>query len=563
MPVRKKGKKPGPKSEPTRKPTSKVARQTSKKPKDDAAVVSAQRRTTRGGLRSNSAIGSLEPFQVNPELKLHKPRKSLKNIDQAQASPRYGTPTYDQFGDLRANLTIAFGRESRRADYITSEESSNEEGLQTVDDTDPEEAFNCYWGYLPPLDEEATSIIDAIMAQPEKAKEQLRIGPENKDFPEGLMYRNVIWDQSPARDPHMDHIKGLVLKVSDLEPDEEKKSHEHLWSRDQDQCAGASNEALFQRTIMMNLISRHSIIDYRDDNKQLCLDFSVEETWTCPPMPTRAYSRLGKFLTAPKPDLAVCFRRKALISDQIWYGLPKATRLLACYENAVEIGAQRVFHFFAIEAKKGGLPSDDTVGKRQSLNNASQALHNMYEFFKDAGPKHEQVFFDKVRFFSVGASTEGLTIRIHRATRDVEDQSPLGLIIPEYPLRFEYQNIFTIPKAGFSRNAVFKIFETILIRYGAKELRALITAAAIELMQKLERDPREMMLRQNPFYYRYGQTEIPGSKKNTPRGGRAQSVQSNMGLTSRSSSVANQLAGMMRSGSATPKQSQSQKRKRP
>lgn len=81
--------------------------------------------------------------------------------------------------------------------------------------------------------------------------------------------------------------------------------------------------------------------------------------------------------------------------------MPKATKRLVCYENMSEIRRARGFHFFTIEAKKGLMSADDTVGKRQSLNNASQALHNMFEFFRDAGPQHEDIFFTKVRFFSV------------------------------------------------------------------------------------------------------------------------------------------------------------------
>ncbi len=72
----------------------------------------------------------------------------------------------------------------------------------------------------------------------------------------------------------------------------------------------------------------------------------------------------------------------------------------------------------------------DIAGKHQSLNNTSLALHNMYEFFKDAGPNHEKKFFPKVRFFSVVASTEGLNIRIRRATRE---PSHISLIMPERP----------------------------------------------------------------------------------------------------------------------------------
>lgn len=68
---------------------------------------------------------------------------------------------------------------------------------------------------------------------------------------------------------------------------------------------GSTNEALFQRTIMMSLIARHRWIYNGNATKPSVLDFSVQELWSCPPMPTRAY-RMGEiFLTQPKPDLAV------------------------------------------------------------------------------------------------------------------------------------------------------------------------------------------------------------------------------------------------------------------
>ena len=86
--------------------------------------------------------------------------------------------------------------------------------------------------------------------------------------------------------------------------------------------------------------------------------------------------------------------------------MPLTTKRLVCYESADEIGDARVFHFFTIEAKKTKTSTGDTVGMHQSLNNASQALHNMFEFFREAGPQHENTFFDKVRFFSVVAASK-------------------------------------------------------------------------------------------------------------------------------------------------------------
>jgi hypothetical protein len=222
---------------------------------------------------------------------------------------------------------------------------------------------------------------------------------------------------------------------------------------------------------MMCLIARHRLI--YNSNLQY-LDFSVEEPWICPPMPTRAYSIGEKFLTQPKPDLAICFYRPTLIPDNMWDIIPTAIARLICYDSDVKTAQERAFYFFTIEAKKGETTTGDSIGKCQSLNNASQALHNMFEFFRDAGPQHEDIFFDKVRFFSAVTSSDGITIRIHRATRGAEDRAGRRLIMPdrpEYPLVFEHQVFCRIEKSNFDREAVISTIEKILIGYGVNELR--------------------------------------------------------------------------------------------
>lgn len=317
---------------------------------------------------------------------------------------------------------------------------------------------------MPPLDEETVAVIDAIIANPDMAKQSLRINPDAKEFPQGLRHRNAFLTESPIPDSQAGHVEALALDSLNAESDREKDLHEQLWTFDQAKCNLGSNEALFQRTLMMSLIARHSFIYERGAINRHCLDFSVEEAWTCPPMPTRAYHKRAKFLTQPKPDLAVCFRRQALIPDALWNNMPRSKKRLACYENVDETRETRTFHFFTIEAKKAQMSADDTVGKRQSLNNASQSLHNMFEFFRDAGQQHEEKFFTKVRFFSVVASTEGLTIRIHRATREPADGSDQGFVTKDYPLRFEYREFGKIRKDNnFTRQTVLDMFERILI----------------------------------------------------------------------------------------------------
>lgn len=422
------------------------------------------------------------------------------------------------------------------------------------------------------MDEEAAAVIDAIIADyPAMARDFERIGPEKVEFSEGLEYRNVPTSESMLPDPYADQIIHAPPEDWPSETNEEKVSYELLWTLDQANCLGPSNEALFQRTFMMSLVARHCLIYQRDASRQKLLDFSVEEPWTCPPMPTRAYyNEEIKFLTQPKPDLAVSFCRHQLIPQFLWNSLPIATRRLACYENQRESGAVRVFHFLTIEAKKGLTSTNDSVGKLQSLNNASQALHNMYEFFREAGPQHEAIFFSEVRFFSVVASTEGLIIRIHRAVRELADHPVHGAIAPGYPLRFEYRD-FKKLQAGFDfkRDPVLKTFEKILLGYAQKKLFQLLKKAAEAIVEKFDNDPGEKRLRMRSDHYRYEQTKPPPkSNKTTPRTTRNPSTQGGAMSVDQKALVERWMKHnapsisdqSIRSGTATPKPSEKRPR---
>ena len=422
-----------------------------------------------------------------------------------------------------------------RVDSIVPIESPSETTAFSLPDVDSEQVFNRSWGYLPPLDQEAVGEIKAIMTDleiPEKAKSNQRIGAEKGQFIYGLKDRNVEITESNQADPYACYVKDLTLGDSVMETDRDRESHEDLWSLDRAQCKGDSNEAMFQRTLMMSSIARHCLIYSRDPNHERYLDFSVEAPWGCPPMPTRAYKKREKFLTQPKPDLAVCFRSHSILSQSLWDVMPKATLQLACYENMNnETGITKVFHFFTIEGKKASTPSDDSIGKRQILNNASQALHNMFEFFRDAGETYERLFYEKVRFFTVVASHQGFTIRIHRAVRDPGDLSGSTFIMKgrdDYPLRFTYEEYLSLPK-DVERQTVLETFQKILIGYGEVELRDLLSKAAKALLAKLHNDPSELQLqqRQHIHFYRYGQINIlPQSRKQTPAASLAPSVTS-------------------------------------
>ncbi|RMZ84002.1 hypothetical protein DV737_g1387, partial [Chaetothyriales sp. CBS 132003] len=491
----------------------------------------------------------------------------VQEIPEKHSSP-------DQTGGLAQSIEAAFARLSRRVDDSTTDNEASEpeaeEEDRSVSQDREEHEFNCSWGYLPPLDDEAAAIIEAIIANPDMATTYTRIGPSHKAFSHGLRARNVFLHESDTPDPYADQIRLLTPAPRTQDINAETESHARLWALDQVKISRGSNEALFQRTLMMSLIGRHLFIYHRDREKADCLDFSVEEPWTCPPMPTRAYNQFANFLSQPKPDLAVCFRRETAIPDRLWNSLPFATQGLACYENIKHPHDDRIFHFLTIEAKKQKTSTDDDVGKHQSLNNASQALHNMFEFFREAD--HADIFFAKVRFFSVVASTEGLCIRIHRATREPKDGSDQGFIMPnrhDYPLRFEYQDFAHITRDEFALATVLSMFENILAGYGARILRDLIHNAAQAIVEKLEANPQAHSARGNPDFYRYDQIQPnPKSRILTPIPSRPESVREmSLDMTPATRTLALQASNqdfsqtamsydMMPSHTSTPFQSQ-------
>ncbi|KAI4160478.1 MAG: hypothetical protein LQ342_005711 [Letrouitia transgressa] len=402
---------------------------------------------------------------------------------------------------------------------------NSEDGSSQGSVINSQERFNYKWGYVPPLDEETTRIIEAIIMNPARAQTMVGIGPEKQQFLSGLHNRNVLSDPSTHLDPCQEDIQSVSLEGYLQETQEQETSHEKLWKLDKAKCTPDSSEALYQRTLMINLIARHFLIYQIDGSKMQIFDFSVEEPWGCLPMPSRLLWAVSKgqkskarFLTQPKPDLAVCFRREAVISDRMWKTLPEPTKGLACFENSSS-NASRVFHFLAIEAKKAMLDLDSPQALHQCLNNASQALHNMFEFFRDAGPEHEQVFYSKVRFFSVVANRKGIIVRIHRAVRKPDDVSPWELVMPDRPdyrLEFEFREFQRIGDTDeFSRKRTLEVIKKIL-KYATDDLFNMINAAASKLVQNLEKDPRLYLARCEVDFYSHGQPNPKSFKSSRP-----------------------------------------------
>ena len=403
-------------------------------------------------------------------------------------------------------------RTIRRISRLLLAENSVEAQSSDTIDIDRQEIFNYKWGYLPALGEEAECVLLAILEDPTVARIMARIGPDSGKFREGLeFHRNVKMSGSSDRDPRAVEINALNLKDFLPETTAQQRCHDELWRLDKAKCTGNSSEALFQRTLMISLIARHTLLYPQGIGKSQALDFSVEELWQCPPMPTKAVwdGNEGEafFLTQPKPDLSLCFNRASLIPDDMWMAFPDVTRALASFENT-DSRASRVFHFLTVEAKKAMTDIDADKAKFQSLNNASQALHNMYEFFSDAGSGHKRAFFDNVRFFSVVANRKGMLVRIHRALEIPQDAHPRSLIMPDQPqyrLRFEYEEFARLEAVSeYSRERVLNIFKRIL-KYAVEDLGEMIKAAAAALATTLMDDSAYAARANDEGFYRHGQ----------------------------------------------------------
>ena len=139
------------------------------------------------------------------------------------------------------------------------------------------------------------------------------------------------------------------------------------------------------------------------------------------------------------------------------------TQQLICYEGikGEDNEADRAFGFFFVEARRSKLEPDDETALNRALNDASQALHNMYEFFREADKTQE--FFDRVRVFSATISAQGITIRAHWAAKLSENtELSTHRIVQDYPLQFCSQKYQTFQGTDFDGLKVVEAFEKIV-----------------------------------------------------------------------------------------------------
>lgn len=475
-------------------------------------------------------------------------RSTRSKTKPADLDPGLPPPTRKKRQPKGVVSSIARGPEQERrvlqsveAQIVQEEPSSphlREQEIDVTEDWDSDEAhvekdpLQLYYeriGYLPPLDDATVEVLKFLkMSDPELDMQAGRVPPtSDAEFKEGLQLRMV-----DIRPRGRDNFRFKEREAQDvpepLVPSNIKDYDGKLWERDMDKCETQIKEAIFQRTIMLSMIDRyHLFYGYQDE--QSPLDFAVETPWTCPPMPTHAADRREKFLTCPRPDLAAGFRRESLFENCQWNSFPKATQRLVCYEGVTPPNKDRAFYFLTIEAKRGWVSVDDPVALNQCLNNASQALHNMFEFFKEADrtigedfnverDDHTKKFFERVRFFSVVAIPGAMKIRIHRACRrsKTDELGPKS----EYPLKFLFSNYKTFRDEDFTHQNVVKSLTEILHNYGVNELQGLLKEAISTMNEKFHgyrtRNHGRLLTR-GPLFYSYNQGIPPTRGKSTSR----------------------------------------------
>ncbi|MCJ1290419.1 hypothetical protein MMC34_001957 [Xylographa carneopallida] len=284
------------------------------------------------------------------------------------------------------------------------------------------------------------------------------------EFVNGLRERGITFNADA--DDNIDSIKKLIL--SDR-PKKLTKREEDTWRDDLIRCS-ISDEALLQRTIMMEAIDRYELGSH--------LDYMCESAWTCTRLPRKNDTGLYR-LALPKPDIAVAFKLAAVVSEE---DLPMLGDLLGvmCPELSKREGScHRAFPFFSMEVKGSQTVSGEPVANRQNFNNSSQALFNIYRFMRKAG--QEDIFLNKVRFYSAIATTSSFEVRVHRAVQ-VKKRSQIE---DNYPLGYRFDHLYTSKLKQYTRGEVWGIVKNILFEYGVKTLLPILKDAVENVLDKL------------------------------------------------------------------------------
>lgn len=311
-----------------------------------------------------------------------------------------------------------------------------------------------------------TSIVNSEAPSKNKERKQRCFEITNAKAVTVLSDRNVDFDRTDE-----ENKKWINIAVTPESNTSSSAEDEQRWDTDFTKCQ-TSDEAIFQRTVMMELIDRHRLSD--------TLDYICESPWTCISSMPQRKSDFGHLMPKPKPDLAVAFKTKSLLPvfQQSDF---RSWRSVMCPESAKEANRARAFHFLSIEVKGASGEIANWTAHRQNFNTASQALHNIYFFMNEAGKEMVEKFYEEVRFYSVVATSGVFHVRVHRAIKLQK-----GRIRKDYPLGFVYDKVYHHDGAGYTRAKATGIIRNILVEYGVKVLQPLLARTMEIVWEKLD-----------------------------------------------------------------------------
>ncbi|MCJ1405390.1 hypothetical protein MMC11_008618 [Xylographa trunciseda] len=418
--------------------------------------------------KKHSGTAATRKLQSDPSkgLKQQEKRTTVRKA-VPQQTLRPGSTHVAQAKSLSAQVEPWLARVRRG---VIPEDSVPCETSQSDHPAEPEIWYQ-RWGYEPPEDQDMTSVNaggsvgqSEVTSKGRKKAKYISVPATEVEFLNGLRERGITFKADT--DDDIDNIKKMILADRPKKP---TKSKEATWKTDLLKCS-ISDEALFQRTIMMEAIDRHKLGKY--------LDYMCESLWTCTRLPRKNDTSLFR-LALPKPDIAVAFKLEAVFSEA---DLPILGNLLGvvCPESSKKEGScDRAFPFFSMEVKGSQTVSGEPIANRQNFNNSSQALFNIYKFMRKAG--RENIFLEKVRFYSAIATTSSFHVRVHRAVK-VEKKHQIE---SDYPLGYRFDHVFKSVQKEYTRGEVSGIIKNILFEYGVKILLPILKDAADDVLEKL------------------------------------------------------------------------------
>lgn len=258
-------------------------------------------------------------------------------------------------------------------------------------------------------------------------------------------------------------------------------SEEHF-SGDITRCT-FSNEALLQRTVMIEIIDRHQLHRF--------LTFNSEGQWDQHDN-DRLLSKDSKLIKFPKPDLNMSFQLESF--DEM-AAIPPALEKSFRPDSLGQMYG-RCFPFLFFEVKRACEKLE--LAEMANLNSASQALLNIYAWMTRA--QNADTFFKEVRVFSFVFNAQDLSVRVHRATAH-----------PVTVLQYHFEEVVHINR--YSKNQACLLIKKVLQDYAIKELHPLLKSAFDTVTEEYS---KEIMRKRSTQFARTTATARAQRRASTP-----------------------------------------------